>query len=181
VAYDDLGRSLFLDSAFRITPVLCLPDLVFSLSVDVSALIIPKVASFKMSLRQSFSEPEGNQSSDSSGSLSILSPVLPLFRRIPPERVGLCGEYDYNGLSKRVEHCFRQHCCPDDLLGLRVSQRGAIVLLRGRFSSPQIKHELVTLALGVDGAVGVEVNGETIFPPLRACGLGAPVSLHQVG
>lgn len=134
-----------------------------------------------MSLRQFLSEPEENQSSDSSSARPGFSPVLPLFRRIPPERVGLCGEYDYNGLSKRVEHCFRQHCCPDDLLGLRVSQRGAIVLLTGRFSSPQIKHELVALALGVDGAVGVEVNGETMFPPLRTCRLSASPSLHQVG
>lgn len=133
-----------------------------------------------MNLRQSFSEPERSQSSDSSGYLSVFSPVLPLFRRIPPERVGLCGEYDYHGLSKRVEHCFRQHCREDDLLGLRVSQRGAIVLLTGRFSSPQVKHELVALALGVDGAVGVEVNGETMFPPLRTCGLSAPVPLHRV-
>ncbi|WP_448596842.1 hypothetical protein [Thermoleptolyngbya sp.] len=134
-----------------------------------------------MSLRQFLSEPEENQSSGSSGTWSGFSPVLPLFRRIPPERVGLCGEYDYDGLSKRVEHCFRQHCCPDDLLGVRVSQRGAIVLLTGRFSSPQVKHELVALALGVDGAVGVEVNGETFFPPLRACGLSVPASLHQAG
>ncbi|WP_448602941.1 phospholipid-binding protein [Thermoleptolyngbya sp.] len=134
-----------------------------------------------MSLRQFLSEPEENQSNDNSGARSGFSPVLPLFRRIPPERIGLCGEYDYNGLSKRVEHCFRQHCCPDDLLGLRVSQRGAIVLLTGRFSSPQVKHELVALALGVDGAVGVEVNGETLFPPLRACGLSVPTSLHRAG
>lgn len=149
--------------------------------VDVLALINPNVASFKMSLRQSFSEPEENQSSDSSGAPSIFSPVLPLFRRIPPERVGLCGEYDYNGLSKRVEHCFRQYCRETDLLGLHVSQRGAIVLLTGHFASPQVKHELVSLALGVDGAVGVEVNGETIFPPLRACRLSVPAALHRVG
>ncbi|WOB43555.1 hypothetical protein HNI00_10615 [Thermoleptolyngbya oregonensis NK1-22] len=134
-----------------------------------------------MSLRQSFSEPEENQSSDSSGALPVFSPVLPLFRRIPPERVGLCGEFDYDGLSKRVEHCFRQHCRETDLLGLRVSQRGAIVLLTGRFPNPQTKHELVALALGVDGAVGVEVNGETIFPPLRTCHLSVPASLHRAG
>lgn len=97
--------------------------------------------------------------------------MLPLLRRIPPERVGLCGEYDYSGLSKRVEHCFRQYCGAEDLVGVQVSQRGAIVVLTGRFATPQVKHELVALALGIEGAVGVEVNGETIFPPVRTCSI----------
>jgi hypothetical protein len=39
-----------------------------------------------------------------------------LFSTIPPERVGLSGEYDYSGLAKRVAAAFRQQIEAAELL-----------------------------------------------------------------
>jgi len=98
-----------------------------------------------------------------------LKPTLPLpflFHTIPPERVGLDGEYDHHGLVKRVCQAFAQ-CLGDQALGgIVVTQRGAIVELRGRFEQPAILCDLIILALQTEGAVGVEVNGKTIFPQI---------------
>ncbi|NJR58997.1 MAG: hypothetical protein HC769_09150 [Cyanobacteria bacterium CRU_2_1] len=55
-----------------------------------------------------------------------------LFKTIPPERVGLCGEYDHKGLAKRVSLAFSQNFRHSDIRDLRVNQRGAVVVLMGK-------------------------------------------------
>ena len=78
------------------------------------------------------------------------------FHSSPPERIGLAGEYDYNGLAKRVMHCFRQHV-GDDVAQLKVRQRGCVVILTGVIPSRSLLTHLVTLATKVEGAAVVEL------------------------
>lgn len=89
-----------------------------------------------------------------------------LFATMPPERIGLNGEYDHNGLANRVNHAFQRQL-GDSHVGIwTVSQRGGIVVLKGHFTSAYWLYQLIELALYTEGAVGVEVNGRTIFPTI---------------
>ena len=74
----------------------------------------------------------------------------------PPERIGIFGEYDYNGLAKRVVHCFEQSIA-EDISQLKVRQRGCVVILTGTVSSPHLLNHLVDLAIKVEGAALVEI------------------------
>lgn len=78
------------------------------------------------------------------------------FHSSPPERIGLAGEYDYNGLAKRVMHSFHQHV-REDLSQLKVRQRGCVVILTGVIPSRSLLTRLVTLANRVEGAALVEL------------------------
>jgi hypothetical protein len=78
------------------------------------------------------------------------------FRSSPPERIGVCGEYDYNGLAKRVSECFQQ-CFGDEVAQLRIRQRGCVVILTGMVSSRRLLNRLVSLANTVEGAALVEL------------------------
>jgi len=78
------------------------------------------------------------------------------FRSSPPERIGLSGEYDYNGLAKRVMHCFQQ-TVGDEVAQLKVRQRGCVVILTGVIPSRRLLTQLITLATKVEGAALVEL------------------------
>ncbi len=78
----------------------------------------------------------------------------------PPERIGVLGEYDYNGLAKRVEHCFK-HSVSDDTSQLKVRQRGCVVILTGRVSSRSLLNRLVNLATRIEGTALVEIYSIT--------------------
>lgn len=78
------------------------------------------------------------------------------FQAIPPERVGLKGEYDYYGLQKRVEALFYQHFSSIDLAQLKVGQRGRVVVLQGRVAHRDMLQRLVELASEVEGTIRVE-------------------------
>ena len=78
------------------------------------------------------------------------------FRNSPPERIGICGEYDYNGLAKRVKQLFQQHF-GDEVAELKVRQRGCVVILTGFISSRRLLNRLVNLANTVEGAALVEL------------------------
>ncbi|MEL6228759.1 MAG: BON domain-containing protein [Cyanobacteria bacterium J06627_3] len=80
-----------------------------------------------------------------------------LFSTIPPERIGLDGEFDYHGLSKRVSHCLSANV--DGARYLKVRQRGRVVVLSGQLGSPYQLREIVDLALSVDGVDEVETLG----------------------
>lgn len=83
------------------------------------------------------------------------------FRESPPERIGIQGEYDYNGLAKRVMQCFRQ-AVGDEVSQLKVRQRGCVVILTGTVSSRRLLNRLVNLATDVEGAVLVELYRVTL-------------------
>ena len=78
------------------------------------------------------------------------------FRESPPERIGVQGEYDYNGLAKRVKYSFEQNF-GDQVSQLRVAQRGCVVILTGVVDSRSLLNRLVSLAIKVEGAALVEL------------------------
>jgi hypothetical protein len=99
------------------------------------------------------------------GSQTTLAPLFNILRTIPPERVGLQGEYDHNGLAKRVELAFRQTFSPEEIARLKITQRGTVVMLVGCVASPRLLNRMVNVALSVDGAADVEVNGTSVSRP----------------
>ncbi|MGV0026016.1 hypothetical protein [Phormidesmis priestleyi] len=83
----------------------------------------------------------------------------PLFRMIPPERVGVDGEYDHSGLAKRVRLAFCEQFEAKELDCLQVTQRGRVVVLIGRVSDGQTLTQLIDVALTVYGTTTVETQG----------------------
>ncbi|KAM3107611.1 hypothetical protein [Phormidesmis sp. 146-33] len=83
----------------------------------------------------------------------------PLFKVIPPERVGVDGEYDHSGLAKRVSLAFCEQFEAKDLDRLQVTQRGRVVVLIGRVFDQQTLTQLVDVALEVYGTATVETQG----------------------
>lgn len=90
-----------------------------------------------------------------------------LFNTIPPERVGLGGEYDHKGLAKRVSQVLNQQFELEEIQNLRVSQRGAVVLFMGEIPNQRVLIKLVNVAMTVEGAVDVEINGVSVGHRLR--------------
>jgi hypothetical protein len=90
-----------------------------------------------------------------------------LFGAIPPERIGLNGEYDHDGLAKRVALEFSKTFEPDELGNLKIAQRGTVVVLLGNVPSQEFLIKLVAVVMGVSGAVDVEINGVCVAQPLR--------------
>lgn len=99
--------------------------------------------------------------------LEIQPSLSSLFETIPPERVGLHGEYDYNGLAKRVSLVLSQHFEAVELDGLKVSQRGRVVILMGQVSSQRVLSRMIHLALEVYGTTYVEWTGVSIQENLQ--------------
>jgi osmotically-inducible protein OsmY len=81
---------------------------------------------------------------------------------IPPERMGLNGEYDQSGLAKRVAQAFDANPDVADIETVYVAQHGTTVVLKGTVPSQEIVTRLVTIAKGVKGATGVETNQVTV-------------------
>jgi hypothetical protein len=84
------------------------------------------------------------------------------FKTIPPERIGLNGEYDHSGLAKRVIHTFRIRYKPSHLQQLQVTQRGRVVILTGQVCNQDLLDQLVDTALSVAGTFAVETCGVTL-------------------
>lgn len=82
-----------------------------------------------------------------------------LLSRIPPERVGLDGEYDHSGLAKRVLQAFQAEFSVEELAGVRVMQRGKVVVLMGNVDNARTLNRLISIALRAEGAIEVETNG----------------------
>jgi osmotically-inducible protein OsmY len=81
---------------------------------------------------------------------------------IPPERVGLNGEYDQSGLAKRVALAFDQDPGIDDIDTVYVAQTGSTVVLKGKAPNQQIVQKMVSVARGVSGATAVDTSQVTI-------------------
>jgi osmotically-inducible protein OsmY len=95
------------------------------------------------------------------------STFTPLFKTIPPERVGLFGEYDHKGLAKRVSLALSQNFEPNEIRSLRVNQRGAVVVLVGQIPNQRLLIKLVNTVMDVSGAVDVEINGISVAHRLK--------------
>lgn len=81
------------------------------------------------------------------------------FNTIPPERMGLNGEYDYHGLVKRVYRAFYEQMTAEELRSLKVKQRGSVIILAGKVTTYAQLTRLIQIALSVEGTVEVEANG----------------------
>ncbi|NMF83862.1 phospholipid-binding protein [Nodosilinea sp. P-1105] len=77
---------------------------------------------------------------------------------IPPERVGLTGEYDYYGLTKRVQAAFYSRFGRPNMARLVLKQRGSTIILSGQVDSQALVEPMVELAVSIDGATHVEVR-----------------------
>lgn len=77
---------------------------------------------------------------------------------IPPERMGLNGEYDQSGLAKRVAQAFDNNPDVADIETVYVAQQGSTVVLKGSVPSQEIVTKLVAIARSVKGATGVETD-----------------------
>lgn len=81
---------------------------------------------------------------------------------IPPERMGLNGEYDESGLAKRVTLAFDQDQQIDDIHTLWVAQTGSTVVLKGKVPNQDILNKMVSVARTVNGATTVNTSEVTI-------------------
>lgn len=97
----------------------------------------------------------------------IKQPASKLCRAIPPERIGLNGEYDHDGLAKRVALELSKTFEPEELGNLRIAQRGTVVVLLGNVPSQEFLIKLVAVVMNVSGAVDIEINGVCVAQPLR--------------
>jgi hypothetical protein len=85
--------------------------------------------------------------------------LRPFFASPPPERVGLNGEYDYSGLTKRVDRALRQSFPQQALEQLKIAQRGRVVVFTGRVLDASLLRQLSDVAASVSGATTVETRG----------------------
>ncbi len=81
---------------------------------------------------------------------------------IPPERIGLNGEYDQSGLAKRVAQAFDVDPTLDDIETLWVAQLGTTVVLKGKVPSQALLDQTIAIARGVNGAANVDSSQVTI-------------------
>jgi osmotically-inducible protein OsmY len=90
------------------------------------------------------------------------APPAPTDSSIPPERVGLNGEYDDSGLAKRVALAFDEDAELDDINTLWVAQTSSKVVLKGKVPSQQTLDKMVSVAKGVNGATEVDTSQVTV-------------------
>ncbi len=79
---------------------------------------------------------------------------------VPPERMGLSGEYDQSGLAKRVALEFDEEPDLEDIDTIYVAQTGSVVVLKGKAPSQKLLNKMVSVAQRVNGAT--EVNSDQV-------------------
>jgi osmotically-inducible protein OsmY len=77
---------------------------------------------------------------------------------VPPERMGLNGEYDQSGLAKRVAQAFDSDPTLEPIETVWVAQTGSTVVLKGKVPQRQLLDRMVSVARQVRGATAVDVN-----------------------
>ena len=84
-------------------------------------------------------------------------PAAPQKPDIPPERLGLDGEYDDSGLAKRVALALDDNNA--DFERLWIAQTGSTVVFKGEIPSQADLDRVVGIARGVYGAKDVKTTG----------------------
>lgn len=77
---------------------------------------------------------------------------------IPPERVGLKGEYDHTGMAKRAERALGQTFPIAEIAHLVLSQRGRVLILQGQLANQPLLDRLLNTLMQVNGVEAVEVQ-----------------------
>lgn len=90
------------------------------------------------------------------------APAAPAAAGVPPEKVGLDGEFDDSGLAKRVALAFDEDPLLDDVGTLWVAQLSSKVVLKGKVPSDDYLKKAVAIAGGVSGATEVDSSQVTI-------------------
>ena len=107
--------------------------------------------------------PQPQQVSPRAPSASSTTSAAPATTQsIPPERLGLNGEYDQSGLAKRVALAFDENSQLGDIDTLWVAQTGGMVVLKGKVPSEAILNKMISVASSVNGAKGVNTDEVTI-------------------
>ena len=75
---------------------------------------------------------------------------------LPPERIGIAGEYDESGLAKRVTLAFDEDPELKDIGSLWVSQKGGTVVLKGKVPSPGFLEKAINIAEFQAGTLTVD-------------------------
>lgn len=75
---------------------------------------------------------------------------------IPPERVGLNGEYDQSGLAKRVAQALDEDPEVAAIDTVWVAQLTGTVVLKGKAPNQAALDKIVQIAGGISGATGVD-------------------------
>lgn len=75
-------------------------------------------------------------------------------KSIPPEKVGLDGEFDESGLAKRVAKAL-DDANVSDTVGLWVAQQGSTVVLKYNPDAESILEQAKQIASRVEGAASV--------------------------
>lgn len=82
--------------------------------------------------------------------------TLTVEEAVPPERMGLNGEYDQSGLAKRVAQAFDEDPTLDDIETLWVAQTGSTVVLKGKVPHRELLDKMIGVASKVQGATTVD-------------------------
>lgn len=90
------------------------------------------------------------------------------YQTIPPERVGLDGQYDYYGLRNRVEAAFRERFEHQALSHLCIGQRGRVVILQGKAESREVLRHLIATAEQIEGTIRVEATSVIVGSEVSA-------------
>ena len=106
--------------------------------------------------------PQPQQVPPSTPSASTTSAAPATTQSIPPERLGLNGEYDQSGLAKRVALAFDENSQLGDIDTLWVAQTGGMVVWKGKVPSENILNKMISVAASVRGAKGVNTDEVTI-------------------
>lgn len=87
----------------------------------------------------------------------ISVPQVATEKSIPPEKVGLDGEFDESGLAKRVAKALDDANISDEV-GLWVAQLGSVVVLKYNADAEGVLEQAKQVARGVDGATDVQAQ-----------------------
>lgn len=88
----------------------------------------------------------------------IVSEAPPNAPPVPPERLGLDGQYDESGLAKRVALALDDDPDMGDVDTVYIAQRGSTVVLKGKVPDKELLNRIATVARKVHGATGVETD-----------------------
>lgn len=81
---------------------------------------------------------------------------------IPPERIGLQGEYDQNGLAKRVMLAFSANALLSNSKPLHIAQTGGIVVIKGEVPDSETLGQMIIIARKVKGTTAIDTSQVSI-------------------
>ena len=95
----------------------------------------------------------GKKEEDKAGKVSVATAAKD--NSIPPEKVGLDGQFDESGLAKRVAKALDDANISDNV-GLWVAQTGSTVILKYNPDAQSVLSKAEQVAKEVDGASAVQ-------------------------